>query len=577
MSLARLFACAPKCPQKYLPTLALLTLALLAPAPVQAQACRAGTAATQPMPAASWQRSWVAELRGPVRLALDPAGRVAVADPARRRITLRGPDGALAGEIAVPGLPIAVAVDAFGSYWVGDADGGRVLRLENDGRLTTMLGIGDGEFGRPGDIAIDPAGGEIYVSDSERHQVRVYSPAGVWQRSIGEASPTDDSPPQPGQFRTPTGIAIAGDELLVGDQLNFRIQAFDKQSGAYRYCLGTFRASSFFAPNSGPARTFGMVQGLALDSLGRLYVADAYQGQVVVVERSSGAVVGRLGSFGDQTGELRQPSDVVIDGAGRLVVANTDGARLDLFSLDGAPDLDTTIPARARLAINELDRARPPGLVDVVLSVRGYRAADAAPDSLRVGGQPAALVEVGEFDGDSVGDLRAVFDAQALVSAMPLGAQTVAVTAAFGTLTARAEVPLTIIDSSAGRDTDGDGVADDADRCPGTATSVVVDGAGCAVAQRCPCQADEADEDRRGHSHRDKQGRDRHGDRDKGRGDRDDRDDRDGQRGDRFEHGEHLRCVTQAARDLLRSGRIDKADYASLVRDAARSSCGRKP
>jgi DNA-binding beta-propeller fold protein YncE len=547
---------------------ALLAGALWVPAAAQAQACRAGTVAALPTPAVSWQRSWVAELGSPARLATDPAGRVVIADPARRRLILRAADGALAGEIAVPGLPVAVAVDAFGSYWVGDADGGRVLRLEADGRVTTMLGIGDGEFGRPGDIAIDPAVGEIYVTDTARHLVRVYSPGGVWLRTIGEPSPTDDSPPQPGQFRTPTGIAIAGDELLVGDQLNFRIQAFDKQSGAYRYCLGTFRASSFFSPNSGPSRTFGMVQGLAVDAVGRLYVADAYQGQVVVVDRGSGAIVSRIGAFGDQPGELRVPSDLLIDGAGRLVVANTDGARLDLFSLDGAPDVDTVIPARARLSVAQLDRASPPGLVDVVLSVPGYRAADAAPDSLRVGGQPAALLEVGEFDGDSVGDLRAVFDAQALLAGALLGEQQVAVTAAFGALEARAEVALTITDSSLGRDTDGDGVADPADACPATAAGSVVDAAGCAIAQRCPC---EVDDDRRDHRRalHDKDDRDRRGAKDRHRDD--------DERSDRHPHGQHLRCVTQAARDLLRAGRIGRTDYATLVRDAARSTCGRKP
>ncbi|HEY5762711.1 MAG TPA: NHL repeat-containing protein [Rhodocyclaceae bacterium] len=532
MTIARLLAC---------------LLIALAAAPLSAQAqCRADAVSALPMPAATWLRSWTGPLASPARLDVDAAGRVLVADPARGRLVRRAADGSLIEQIATGGQPSAVAIDPAGGFWVGDAGKGTVTRHDVDGQARFALGVGDGEFGQPGDIAVDPADGSIYVSDTARQQVSVYSPGGVRLRSIGTAAPADDLPAPGGQFRTPTGIVIAGDELLVGDQLNFRIQAFDKQSGAFRYCLGTFRASSFFSPNSGPARSFGTVQGLWVDALGRLYVVDAYQGQVVVVDRSNGAIIGRIGSFGDEPGALRVPADVVIDGNGRLFVSNGDAGRLEIFGLDGFVDLEAVVPGHVQIEPARIDRRAPPGALALAVEAPGYRSIDIDPDDVTVNGVAAQVLEVADADGNGVPELRLTLRTADLLPTLADGeAVAVSVSAPLGTLRLVANTSVAVIGDLPG-DSDGDGIDDFRDRCPASAAGAVVDRQGCAIAQRCQC--DGSGSDKRKH----------------------DDDDR-----HRHAHGAYVRCVEKAAAELRSAGRITQQAFRSLVRDAAQSSCGR--
>jgi hypothetical protein len=87
-------------------------------------------------------------------------------------------------------------------------------------------------------------------------------------------------------------------------------------------------------------------------------------------------------------------------------------------------------------------------------------------------------------------------------------------------------------------DDDADGVVDGDDRCPRTACGAIVDPAGCALDQQCPCAA--------------------------------------GFDGSSWRsHREYVRCVIAASRRLVAFGRLDAGTRTGLVRDAAASVCGR--
>jgi DNA-binding beta-propeller fold protein YncE len=486
-----------------------------------------GVQPVSPFPTVTWLRSWRADLATPARLAVDARGRVAIADPARARVLVRNADGSLAFAIAA-GQPVAVAAAASGGWWIGDGRSGRVSLYAADGTEHLSLGAGDGEFGQPGDIAVDPANGEVFVSDTARQVVTVYSSAGAHLRTIGAPAPADDLPAGDGQFRTPTGIVLAGQELLVADQLNYRVQAFDKVSGAFLYCLGSYSQSSFIPPSGGPSRTFGMAQGLAVDALGRLYVADAFQGQVRVLDRTSGAVLASIGAFGDEPGALRTPSDVVIDGTGRLFVASTAGARIDVYGLDAFADPERFAPASISVAPPVI--VRPPRAVDTSIEIPGYRATDIDPASVRINGLTASALGVEDRDGNGIPELRMTLDGAALLPTLGAGTQgTVEVTGSVGSLQFAATATVAIEPPVGPTDADGDGVSDALDACPGTPAGDAVDAAGCALAQLCPCEGPPGG-------------------------------------GAWRNHGDYVRCV--AATTSLRSG-------GEAVRLAARSACGR--
>ena len=431
---------------RVLALLALAGLNICTPLAAHA-ACREAANSTLPMPTWTWLRGWRADLAAPTRLAVDGAGRVLVTDPGKGQVVSRASDGAIAFRRTGLGSPISIAVDASGNTLIGDRDRGRVTFHDEQWNARHALGIGDGEFGLPGDIAIDPAGGEIFVSDTARHVVVVYSAAGLRLRTIGAPAPSDDTPAADGLFRTPTGIAIAGNELLVADQLNFRIQAFDKTSGAFLYCIGNYRSSSFFAPASGPARTLGLPQGLWVDTAGRLYVADAYQGQIHVIDRGNGALIGSIGVLADEAGTLHAPSDILIDANGRLFVASANNARLDMFGLDAYTDPERFAPAVARIVPERIERPSAATRIDAFIEVPGYRALDIAPASLRINGLTATPISTLDGDGNGIPELRLSVSGAALLPTLGTGdSGTVRVIGTIGALRFETTTALAIVD-----------------------------------------------------------------------------------------------------------------------------------
>ena len=78
---------------------------------------------------------------------------------------------------------------------------------------------------------------------------------------------------------------------------------------------------------------FTRVQGIAAGPAGRLYASDPLGGRILVIDRTSGALIKEVGAPGGQPGELMLPLDVLVDGrTGDLFVCNNRGARrLEVF------------------------------------------------------------------------------------------------------------------------------------------------------------------------------------------------------------------------------------------------------
>jgi Thrombospondin type 3 repeat len=85
-------------------------------------------------------------------------------------------------------------------------------------------------------------------------------------------------------------------------------------------------------------------------------------------------------------------------------------------------------------------------------------------------------------------------------------------------------------------DVDGDGANDAEDQCLGTAPGQVTDGAGCSVAQLCPCENPSGWKN----------------------------------------HGEYVKCVAHTSEDFLDLGLITDAQKDAIVSKAGESQCGHK-
>lgn len=266
-------------------------------------------------------RSIYGDARAPVRVAVDLNGDLYVSDTTAGQVLIFTPSGEIKG--AVTGLqhPLGIAIGADGLLYIGES-GRRAISVYN--RAGEQVGsLGAGQLQMPNDIALDRQG-NLWVVDSQdlAHAVKQFSPQGELLNRFGPQGGSS------GYFRFAVGIAYdpVNNRLLVTDQRNNRIQAFST-SGQW---LATF---------SGDAR----IEGIAVDSLGRIYLADAYQGRVKVLDAAGNCVRDAAGAclyaggFGQEAGRLLTPSDVTIDPSGRLIVTSTNTSRIEVFALLNAP------------------------------------------------------------------------------------------------------------------------------------------------------------------------------------------------------------------------------------------------
>jgi DNA-binding beta-propeller fold protein YncE len=471
-----------------------------------------------PIPQVQPLRPYAYDFSSPIRLAVDAAGSVYISDTDNGAVYVRAADGRILRRQSGLGKPGAIAVDEENSVYLADLQSGRIDVYDADWRLKYQ--IGEGDFIRIGDIALDSARGRLYVSDSEAHLVRVYSLLGQALFSFGEEGDGD------GQFRYPSGIFHDryNDELLVSDQFGFRVQLYDTE-GVYRKCIGGSSASPGSIFQGG--RLLAAPQGLWADSLGRIFVADSYDGQVKVIDRS-GRLLGRIGSFGQARGQLRQPSDLVVDPFGRMFVASTNNARLELFGIDAFSDPEIYAPALLEVSPAAV-AADATGELGLRIRLPGFRIADIQQDSIRLNGlTPDALVTT-DADGDAEPELLARFDLAGLLSVLPgEGAVELRLSGSAQTLLIDGFAGIDIV----GADSDQDGVANTDDACPGTALEVIVDAAGCAIAQYCVCDAFP-------------------------------------------NHGQYQACLAARTRGFRTDGLIDDRQRASILTEGARSQCGK--
>jgi hypothetical protein len=166
---------------------------------------------------------------------------------------------------------------------------------------------------------------------------------------------------------------------------------------------------------------FGRLAGLTGDTQGRLYVADAFQGEIQVFDQA-GVLLNRIGSFGDGPGELRTPMGLTLDPYNRLLVASTNNARLELFGLDSFAD-PHTLQADVDIKGDTLMRSKKTSALTVYLEIPGAPLEQVRLASITANGVPSGPtpVALGDYDGDGLPDLTVMFDAQRLLAVLPDG------------------------------------------------------------------------------------------------------------------------------------------------------------
>ena len=175
------------------------------------------------------------EMMRPYGVAVDSHGRIIITDPGAKGIHVfdfgqhkykfiqraeKDKDPMVA--------PQCIAVDAQDNIYVTDSESGKIFVFDVSGKFKHTLGSlkgGEGYFKRPTGIAVDSAAQRIYVTDTLRDKIFVLDMMGQVMQTIGKHGTGD------GEFYFPTELHLDGNDLLVMDAMNFRVQ-FLNRSGS---------------------------------------------------------------------------------------------------------------------------------------------------------------------------------------------------------------------------------------------------------------------------------------------------------------------------------------------------------
>jgi sugar lactone lactonase YvrE len=262
-----------------------------------------------------------AGLRSPNCMALSPDEKILyVANPAAG--TLVRVDRA-SGAMNVIGdggrarlvKPFGVGVDANGNVYVSDQANGEIVVLDGDGEF--LRRFGQGKLESPISLAVDPTRQVLYVlngvsSQKTDHRVEAFSLKGEHLRTIGHRGFGQ------GEFNFASHLAVAKDgRLFVSDMLNFRVQVFDTE--------GKF-LTTFGAIGAGGPGFFDKSKGIAFDSFGNIYVADALHGVQIF-----NPTFQPLMSFAE--GFIQMPTGLAIDSSNHIFVSDPPSSLVHEFVL----------------------------------------------------------------------------------------------------------------------------------------------------------------------------------------------------------------------------------------------------
>ena len=247
------------------------------------------------------------------------------------------------------GPPSGLAVDGAGNLYVSDIGDNLVVKVSPSGVVSPVAGTGVGGFSGDGGpataamldiptgLALDGAG-DLYISDFFNNRVRKVTPGGTISTVAGDGIPrfNGDGQGTTASLAFPSHLAIdTNGNVYIADLGNHRIRKLTP-GGAISTVAGN--GTSGYAGDGGLATSASLnaPRGVAVDSAGRIYIADTSNNVVRRVD-TSGVITtiagnGIMGFGGDGSSataaSLAQPQNVWVDTAGNVLIADTLNHRI---------------------------------------------------------------------------------------------------------------------------------------------------------------------------------------------------------------------------------------------------------
>lgn len=284
---------------------------------------------------------------------IDENGTARVVGGTARRGSVRESVNARQSDL---GQPEGLVVDPSGRVYFADAFNHVVLRIEPDGQLSRIAGVGskgftgDGSPARkamlanPFDVDLDSAG-NLFIADYGNNRVRMVDKDGTITTVAGIGAvgySGDDGPATAARLNGPYGITIdLEDRLLIADSHNNVIRRVDRD-GTITTIVGTGEAG--YGGDGGPAELalLDAPQALFVDQGGRLYVGDEHNHAIRLVTANGiiskviGDGVAGLSPDGTPSAEamLADPESLLVRDDGTFLMTEGDNGLVRRISLD---------------------------------------------------------------------------------------------------------------------------------------------------------------------------------------------------------------------------------------------------
>ena len=243
-----------------------------------------------------------------------------------------------------------IAVDASGNIYAPDnyPNENRVRKITRAGVVTTLAGgstsgssNGTGaaaSFQLPTGAVVDSSG-NIFIAELGNDLIRKITPLGVVTTFAGGVQGNLDGTGASAKFYAPSALAIdAADNLYVADSYNNNIRKITT-AGVVTTLAGS--STSGYADGTGTAASFSFVTGLAVDSNGNVYAADAYNNCIRkitpagVVSTFAGSTTSGAANGVGSSASFNIPWGVAIDTSGNLIVADGGNNSIRLITPAG--------------------------------------------------------------------------------------------------------------------------------------------------------------------------------------------------------------------------------------------------
>lgn len=243
--------------------------------------------------------------------------------------------------------PFGVVVDKRGNLFV--ADGGqsnRIRRVSADGKVETIAGSSEGfadgnalqaQFNTPSGIAIDN-GGNIVIADTSNNRIRKLSTDGTRVTTIAGSGVVGfkDGPGGEAQFDGPIGVAVdSRGNVFVADAYNDSIRKIAKD-GVVTTVAGT--GSPGYSDGQANDAMFDTPSGIAVDKDGNVFVADTGNHAIRKIN-ANGEVTTMAGRTdgGSPNGDVRlnHPVGISVTHDGFLFISDLESGRIVRITPEG--------------------------------------------------------------------------------------------------------------------------------------------------------------------------------------------------------------------------------------------------